>query len=131
MRKNRILLVMALVSMMAVATAQAADWSNIGSGTLVFKNPQVVIKVKKSAPPCSEIRVRLTGQMVNVKGVKMIFADGTSQEVDVNTSLRPGVASDPIKVDGGPKALEKVEIAHNAAGRGGSNRATITVQGHG
>lgn len=120
-----------LLSLVAFVAAEAADWSNIGSETLVFKNPQLSIKVKESAPPCSEIRFRSTGDMVNLKSVKMIFDDGSSQEVEIKTALRSGVTSDPIEVDGGPKDLGSVEIIHTSTGRGASSRATITVQGHG
>lgn len=131
MARRRVALPVLLVTLLAFAAVHAADWGTLGSGTLVFKKPQLSIKVKKSAPPCSEIRFRSTGEMVNLTAVKITFDDGTWEEVEVSETLRPGVASDPIKVVGGPKNLEKVEISHDAAGRGASSRATITVQGRG
>ena len=131
MTRGRVVVPLMLATLVAFAAAQAADWGTLGSGTLVFKKPQLSIKVKKSAPPCSEIRFQSTGDMVNLTAVKITFDDGTWEEVEISKTLRPGMASDPIKVVGGPRELERVEISHDAAGRGASSRATITVQGRG
>jgi hypothetical protein len=131
MRNRRVLLAVMFVSSLALVSAQAADWSTIGSGILVFSKSEAAIKVKKSAAPCSEIRVRTKGEMVHLDSVKLTFADGSTQDIEVKQVLRPGIDSESIKIDGGPKDLETVEIFHNPGGRGASKRATITVQGHG
>jgi len=126
--KSAIVLVLA-VAVLAAGAAQAADWNKVGSGTLVFKHPQIDIKAKKSAQPCTQIRIKAAGEMVNVSTIKIFFADGSSQDVAFKDVLRPGVYSDPIDIDGGPKALEMIQLNHTVKGNRGSLRAQLTVQG--
>ena len=129
MKRGRIVMAAVVVALLVGSGAFAADWHKIGSATLIFKNPQIEIKAKKSVEPCSQIRLRVTNEMVSVESLKLYFADGTTQEVDFDGVIRPGVESDPIAVENGPKTLERVELAHKATMRGGAKRAQITVQG--
>lgn len=127
MKRSGILLGV-LAMALAATGAFAGDWHKIGSATLVFKDPQIEIKVDGSAEPCSQIRLRASGEMVSVASLTLYFVDGTTQDVDLPGVLREGVASDPIAIEDGPKKLDRVELAHNAQGRGGALRAQIIVQ---
>lgn len=127
MKRSGILLI-ALGVVLAATVTWAGDWQKIGSATLVFKNPTVEIKAKTGADPCSQVRLSITGDMVRATSLTFYFTDGTKQEVELDAVLRPGIPSDPIAIEGGPKQVDHLELAHRANGGSGSRRAQITAQ---
>lgn len=111
------------------AAVSAADWQKLGSATLVFTHDQVAIDVKDDAGPCSQVKLRVAGEMVNVDKITFLFDDDSSQQADFNGVIRPGVDTDPISVADGPRTIKRVEITHNAGARGGARPAQVTAFG--
>jgi hypothetical protein len=129
MRGKTAIVLMVAVCVVAAGVVQAADWKKVGSTTWVFKDAQLDVKAKKSAPACSQIRLRSSGEMVKVSKIKITFADGSTQDVAFNGVLRSGVFSDPIDIDGGPKTIAQIQVSHIMEGARAALRTQLTIQG--
>jgi hypothetical protein len=128
---NRVVMVCALVFVVAAGSAFAGDgWQKLGSKTTVFKNNPEPVKIKKSDVPVGEIMFKVSGTTVEFTGVKMEFADGSSQETEFDQDVRPGMSSDPIAIDGGPKAISSLEFMYKVTpNKGTTGRSVVTVTG--
>ena len=128
---SRMVVVCSLVMMVAAGAAFAGDgWQKIGSKTTVFKNNPEPVKIKKSDLPVNEIMFKVTGTTVEFTGVKLGFADGSSQETELEQNVRPGMSSDPIAIDGGPKAISSLEFMYAVTpNKGTTGRSVVTVVG--
>ncbi len=130
MRKiGRAALVVAAVGMLAMATAYASEWSKLGQNVFLFTAKQDVIKVK-SSDAVSKIRFEDNGTPIRLMKATITFADGSTQNVDFNNEyVRPGLSTQEIAIDGGPKALQSVEMTYASGTTSSSGRATIKLYG--
>ena len=130
MRKiGRVAFVVAVVGMLAMATAYASEWSKLGQNVFLFKANQDVIKVKSSAP-VTTIRFEDSGSPIRLMKATITFTDGSTQDVDFgNEYVRPGLSSQEIAIDGGPKAIKSVELAYASGNTSKGGRATIKLYG--
>ena len=128
---SRFASVFTIMVLVAVGSAFAADgWQKLGNKTTVFKNSSEIIKIKKSDAKVNEIMFKVSGNSVEFTGAKLSLADGSSQDVALDQMVRPGLTTDVIAIDGGPKAITQIEVMIAASvGTGSGSRSVITVVG--
>ena len=112
------------------ALATAGDWQKLGSKVVAFNKsgPQEISIDTKNAE-VSEVKLKVTGDWTRFMEIKLNFADGSSQEVEGDFDVEPGSSSDVIKIDGGAKALARVDLSCKAANSTRTGRATIKIVG--
>ena len=126
---NRVAFVVAVVGMLAMATAYASEWTKMGSNVFLFTAKQDVIKVK-SDDAVSKIRFEDNGDPIRLLKATITFQDGSTQAVDFNNEyVRPGLSSQEIAIDGGPKAIKSVEMTYASGNTRNNGRATIKLYG--
>jgi len=126
-RFHRVALVMGIVSLLAFASAQAGDWQKMGSTLLLFKTDADSIEVKKSDMDCSQIKFKVASKVIKVNDVKVMFDDGSMQEIELNERIKPGLESSVIDIDGGPKKITSVEFTYEPGDGQKNGRARVNL----
>jgi len=61
--------------------------------------------------------------------VTLNFDDGSSQAIEDLEDVRPGMTSESIEIEGGPKKVASIDISYRSASAGGQGRGTVTALG--
>jgi hypothetical protein len=126
MRKSIVLAVMGVL--VAAVSAQAGDWQKLGAKT-IWENATSEVVMVKGAPSVGQLQVKVTGKPVKIQNVKVFFVDGGSQDLAVNQSVQPGFTTTALALDGGAKAVERVEMTLILLDTQSRRAATVTVLG--
>lgn len=118
----------AVILLVAAPMAHAAKWKRLGTEPAVPSNQSVEITVKKSEMSCCQIKIKVAKGWITLHSATITFADGTSQEVDIDQDVQPGSTTDPIKIDGEKKQIVKVELSYEAKTRT-TGKAMLSVFG--
>lgn len=122
--------VLAIVAMfVGAAMAGAGDWQKLGSKTLAFKDEPIVVALETKDAAVGEIKFKVGGSWVRFSGLTINFSDGSSQAIEGSFDVEPGLTSDPIAIDGGPKTIANVEFTCSSAVTARGGRASIAVIG--
>jgi hypothetical protein len=123
----------ALAAMVAVlagaGVAGAADWQKLGGKTIAFKDEASTITIETKSAPVGEVKLKVSGTWVRFTNLTLSFSDGSSQVIADRIDVEPGLTSDPIAIEGGPKTLTSVEITCESANAARGGRATIALLG--
>ncbi len=111
----------------AAGPAFADSWIKLGSRTLLLNSGEGEVKVKSEAA-VSELVIQVKSLQVNLKEVKVSFADGTEKTIEVNQRLRPGIDSEPIGL-GASGALKSVTLVVDGSQFLAADRVPTTVFG--
>jgi hypothetical protein len=76
-----------------------------------------------------EVKLKVNGTWVRFTNLTLSFSDGTSQVIADRIDVEPGLTSEAIAIDGGPKTLTSVEITCESAASARGGRATIALLG--
>jgi hypothetical protein len=117
-----------IAALLVAGTAVASDWQKLGKKNLAFGDAEETTTVKASGE-ASNITFRISGDWVRLTGVTFNFSDGSKQMVEEPENIRPGLTSQPIAIDGGPKSVESIDITFQAAASSGRGRATVIFRG--
>ena len=71
---------------------------------------------------------KISGDWVRFTEVTLNFSDGSKQTVEDPEKVRPGMTSDAIAIDGGPKTLSSIDFMYTAASAN-QGRATVVFLG--
>ena len=121
-------MVAALVSILAAVPAEAADWDRIGRTTVVYNDEVATIKVKDDMA-CSQLKLSVAGKWIKFEEATIHFADGSTQKVDVDQRVEPGMDTDPIEVDGGAKTVKTFEVTYKPVDGVWSGRTNVSLLG--
>ena len=126
---GRLAFVAVVVGMLAMTTAYASEWTKLGDNVFLFTANTDVIKVK-SDEAVNKVRFEDNGNAIRLKEATITFQDGSTQKVDFNNEyVRPGMSSQEIAIDGGPKALKSVELSYASGTTSTRGRATLKLFG--
>jgi hypothetical protein len=130
MSERKKVAVLAMVALLVGATmAGAGDWQKLGSKTLAFKDEPIAVAVETKDASVGEIKFKVGGSWVRFSGLTLNFSDGSSQTIDGDFDVEPGLTSDPIAIDGGPKTIASVEFTCSSAVSARGGRASIAILG--
>lgn len=128
MRKSAFVMFI-VVAIMVAGTAAAGDWQKLGKKTVVFGNTEESASVSAKGDAVSQIAFKIGGDWVRLNQVTLNFSDGSTQMIDDMESVRPGLTSDAIAIDGGPKTITSIDFSYQAASSSRQGRATVTALG--
>ena len=128
MRKSAFVMFI-VVAIMVAGTAVAGDWQKLGKKTVVFGNTEDSASVSAKGDAVSQIAFKISGDWVRLNQVTLNFSDGSTQMIDDMESVRPGLTSEAIAIDGGPKTITSFDFSYQAASSSRQGRATVTALG--
>ena len=116
MRSLRLLILAALVSAVAALPAIAADWEMLGSRSVSDRTEVDSISVSGEGN-FTALKIKVEGHAVEFHDVKIHFANGGVQDVQIRQVIRAGGESRVIDVNGGDRCIKKVECVYDAQTR--------------
>ena len=120
---------MVIAAMLVAGSAVAGDWQKLGKKTVVFGNAEDTSTISVKGISVSQIAFKTGGDWLRLTEVILTFDDGSSQTIEDLKGVKPGVISEGVAVDGGPKTLTSVEFSFQAASSGKQGRATVSALG--
>lgn len=129
-RSTVVLLAAIVVSMMGIngaAFAQRTDgWELLGAtriGGFGFDLDEIDVGKRKGR--FERIRVRARSNNVFIRGLRVVFTNGESQDIRLGKRLREGQQTTPIELEGRERFIKRIEIAARTRGR----RAVVEIYG--
>lgn len=128
MRKSAF--VMCVIAAMLVAgAAVAADWQKLGKKTVVFGNTEDSASITAKGDAVSQIAFKISGDWVRLNQVTLNFTDGSTQTIEEIEKVKPGLTSEGIAIDGGPKTITSIDFTFQAASSSRQGRGTVILLG--
>jgi hypothetical protein len=115
---------------LAISTLDAAvagRWRSIGSRTVTDRVDHDVIKVGARGGEWSAIRIMVKKRGVQFRDVKVHFANGGVQDVELRDVIPAGGSSRVIDLNGGRRVIDRLEFRYDAQSLGG--KAIVSVLG--
>lgn len=130
MRTRQLLTILVMVAVVATGTLAAADdWQKIGSKAFAFRDKPVDLTIKAKDASLDELKLKVSGTWVRFTSITVNFTDGTSQTFGEQIDVEPGMMSDAIAIDGGPKQVATIDLTVESASTARGGRGTIAVLG--
>lgn len=133
MRHATLVAAAALTGIAAMATDAAAqrgrdDWVELGCQEVGFRTDRDVIRVGRREGRFSAIRIYVRGNAVEMRDLKVVYANGQPDDLPVRSIVRPGDRTRPIDLKGWERAIDRIELVYRAVpNRRG--RATVCAEG--
>jgi hypothetical protein len=122
--------VMCVIAAMLVASAAVADdWQKLGKKTVIFGNTEDTASIAAKGDAVSQVAFKISGDWVRLNQVTLNFSDGSTQMIDDMESVKPGLTSDGIAIDGGAKTITSIDFSFQAASSSRQGRATVIALG--
>jgi hypothetical protein len=126
-QKIAVLTMVALIA--AGSLASAGDWQKLGSKAVAFKDKPVNLTLKTKDATVGEIKLKVAGTWVRFTSMTINFSDGTSQMIEQQIDVEPGLTSEAIAIDSGPRAIATIDLTCSSASSARGGRATIAIIG--
>lgn len=119
----------------AEASAQKRDrgdkWEELGCQQVSFiGKDRDVIKVGRREGRFKAIRLHAKGNDVEVLDLKVIYANGAPDDIQVRSNIRQGSQTRPLDLRGRDRAIDRVEMTYKAK-LNFKGIATVCVEGLG
>jgi hypothetical protein len=112
---------------LAPAAAQAR-WEQLGCQKVGFKTDRDVIRVGRGEGRFKSIRLKVAGNKVHMMDLKVVYANGQPDDIQVREEIRAGGQTRALDLKGERRAIREVEMVYRAEPnlRG---QATVCVEG--
>lgn len=116
MRTLRSALAFAALVVLTAAAAHAAErgWKLLGERTVSDGLDHDRIVVTASEGDLKALQVRVKGHAVQFRSMKVQFANGAVQEIELRDVIRAGGASRVLDLEGGDRVVQSVEFWYDA-----------------
>lgn len=105
-------LVLALVWIVP-SVARADEWESLGRQKASPGIDRDVIKLNRNEGPYTAIKLKVSGNVVTLFNVKVVFNDGSEQALPVNNlTIRPGEETVPLDLAGRRRGIARVELLY-------------------
>lgn len=106
----------------------ADRWDELGCQKVGFIVDRDVIRVGREDGRFRAIRVRVAGNRVHMMDLKVVYANGTPDDIPVREEIRAGGQTRPLDLKGERRAIRQIEMVYRSQPslRG---RATVCVDG--
>ncbi|MCB1520991.1 MAG: DUF2541 family protein [Hyphomicrobiaceae bacterium] len=136
MLKQSLLVIGAASAVMATAgTASAqrgdrAGWEQLGCVTVSRRADRDVIKIGRREGRFKAIRLSASGNDVDILDLKVVYANGAPDDIQVRSELRQGAETRPLDLKGRDRAIDRIEVVTKRDFKGrGKGRAKLCAQG--
>lgn len=129
-RRELLLSVPALAFLARANQAQAADaWVLLGERGVSDKLDHDTLHVTAAREDFKALQVRVRGNAVEFRDMKVHFANGRTQDVELRRVIPAGGESRVIDLVGNDRIVERVEFWYDAQARGRAGHARVRLFG--
>jgi hypothetical protein len=105
------------------------DWVELGCQKVSFLGKdRDVVKVGRKEGRFKAIRLKVSGNDVEMLDLKVIYAGGQPDDLSVRKVIRAGSQSGPLDLKGRERAIERVEMVYKSRANS-KGLATVCVEG--
>ena len=117
-----------LVCLGLVPAAAQARWEQLGCQKVGFVTDKDVIKVGRDEGRFKSIRLKVMGNKVHMMDLKVIYANGTPDDIPVRAEIRAGGETRAYDLKGERRAIRQVEMVYRSQ-PSFKGEATVCVEG--
>ena len=129
MRFSRTPFALATLACVALAPAAAqARWEQLGCQKVGFLVDKDAIKVGRSEGRFKAIRLKVSGNKVHIMDLKVIYANGAPDDIQVREEIRAGGQTRALDLKGERRAINRVEMVYRSQ-PSFKGQATVCVEG--
>jgi hypothetical protein len=128
MRFGQVSLIAGTLACLALPTAAQAKWEQLGCQKVGFLVDKDVIKVGRAEGRFKSIRLKVTGNKIYMNDLKVVYADGTPDDLPVRSEIRAGGETRAIDLKGARRAIKQVEMVYRSQPNF-KGEATVCVEG--
>jgi hypothetical protein len=116
MRRSRVAAALLVLAGLVLAGPAAAErgWKFLGERTVSDAVDHDVIAVGASEGDLTALQVRVKGHAVQFRSMKVHFANGETQEIEMRDVIRAGGSSRVIDLEGKDRVVKSVEFRYDA-----------------
>lgn len=114
-------------SALQLGAAPRGKWKLLGERTVTDRIDHDVITVTGSRGQWNAIKLVVRKHAVQFRSVKVVFGNGTIQDVELRTVIPAGGESRVIDLNGGHRTIQRIELVYDAQSLGG--KALVKVFG--
>ena len=104
-------------------------WERLGCEEVGRRTDRDVIKVGRREGRFEAIRLTASGNDVRVEDLKVVYANGSPDDIRVRSELREGSETRPLDLKGRDRAIDRIEIVTKRDYKGrGKGRAKVCVE---
>lgn len=103
-------------------------WELLGTRTVTDRIDHDVIEVTGAKGTFRRLQVHVEGRAVQFRDMKIHFANGQTQDVELREVIPAGGESRVIDVEGGDRTIRRIEFRYDAQSLGGK-KAVVKVFG--
>lgn len=112
-KSYRLAVLVALMALVFAAhTPAKADWELLGSAGYKLRLEQSVIDVGKSEGRYQAIRLEVTGSDVEIYDLRVIYGNGSKEELRVREVFKAGSNSRRIDLAGGDRFIRRIVVTY-------------------
>ena len=130
--RHRLVLVFVLLTTLAAGSPLLAGpirgWERIGQATVSDRLDHDVVPVTAAQGNFKAIQIKVQGHAVQFREVKIHFANGDTQNVELRTVISAGEQSRVIDIEGGDRVIRSIELVYDAQTKRG-RRARVLIFG--
>jgi hypothetical protein len=105
-------------------------WERLGCENVGRRRDRDEIKVGRREGRFSAIRLEAEGNDVSILDLKVVYANGTPDDIRVRSELREGDRTRPLDLKGRDRAIDRIEIVSKRDFKGkGRGKARVCVYG--
>jgi hypothetical protein len=123
-----LLVVAALLASAPLLAGPLVGWERIGQATVSDRLDHDTIPVTARQGSFKAIQLKVSGHAVQFREVKIHFANGEAQNVELRNVIPAGGESRVIDVEGGDRVIRSIELVYDAQTRRG-RRARVVIFG--
>ena len=137
MKKLAVILVLALSSILimsfnnctttVIALEQNHTWQKIGQRTVNIKADHDEIMVTASEGKFTKLKFKVLKAPIHVKNIKIVFGNGESKNVNINTKIPAVTESRIVDLPGNKRVIRKIVMNYKSIP--GKGRAVVVVYG--
>jgi len=103
-------------------------WEQLGCTDIAFRSDHDVIRVGQQQGRFRAIMVEVHGNAVRIENLRVIYANGQPDNLNVQSQLAPGTRSRPLDLQGRDRAIARIEVVAQSAPQG-QRQARLCVAG--
>jgi hypothetical protein len=105
---------LAIIWLSLLIPAQAGDWELLGERSVRFITDRDTISVTSSEGKFSKLKLKVLRNGIELLDVKVIFGDGTSQDLKIRRFIAAGSETRVLDLVGPSRVIRKVELRYRS-----------------
>jgi hypothetical protein len=109
-------------------TLESEEWDELGCKNVEFRAERDTIPVGREEGRFSAIQLRVSGNAVHLLDLRVIYGDGSTDDIPVRSEIPDGGQTRPLDLKGDRRVIRRIEMIYRSASRS-RTRARVCVYG--